>query len=53
MAKRYNQIEGVDYKETLSPAVRFASVHLILAILAHLELELYQIDLKLHLSMKN
>ena len=26
--------------------VRFASIHLILAIIAHLDLELYQIDVK-------
>ena len=39
-------MEGVDYEETLSPVVRFASIRLILAIIAHLDLELYKMDVK-------
>ena len=46
MAKGYTKLEGVDYEETLSPVVRFASIRLILAIVAQLDLELYQIDVK-------
>ena len=46
MAKGYTQKEGVDYKETFSLVVRFASVRLILAIVANLNLELYQMDIK-------
>ena len=46
MAKGYTRKEGVDYEETFSPAVRFALVRLILAIVANLNLELYQIDAK-------
>ncbi|KAK4388273.1 Retrovirus-related Pol polyprotein from transposon TNT 1-94 [Sesamum angolense] len=46
VAKAYTQKEGIDYEETFSPVVRFASVRLILAIVAHLDLELFQMDVK-------
>jgi hypothetical protein len=44
--KRLYQQEGIDYEETFSPVVRFASIRLILAIVAHMNLELYQMDVK-------
>jgi len=49
VAKGYTKKKGVDYKETFSPVVRFASVRLILAIVVNLNLELYQTDVKMAL----
>ena len=46
VAKGFTQIEGVYYEETFSPVVRIASIHLLLALVAHLDLELFQMDIK-------
>jgi hypothetical protein len=46
VVKGYTQKEVVDYEETFSLVVRFASIHKILAIVAHLDLELFQMDVK-------
>ena len=46
MVKGYTQREVIDYEEIFSPVVRFVFIHLILAIIAHLDLELFQMDVK-------
>ncbi len=40
-AKSYTPKQGVDYNETFAHVVRFTSICLILALVAHLDLELF------------
>jgi len=46
VVKGFTQIEGVDYEETFSPMMRSASICLLLAMVAHLDIELFQMDVK-------
>ena len=46
VAKGFTQLKGVDYDETCSPVIRFSSIRLILSLVAHMDLELYQMDVK-------
>ena len=45
-AKGYTQKEGIDNKETLSPVSSKDSFRTIMALVAHFDLELHQMDVK-------
>ncbi|GJU81697.1 putative zinc finger, CCHC-type containing protein, partial [Tanacetum coccineum] len=46
VAKGYTQKEGVDYKETFSPVSKKDSLRIVMALVAHFDLELHQIGVK-------
>ena len=46
VAKGYTQKEGIDYKETFSPVSSKESFRTIIALVAHFDLELHQMDVK-------
>ena len=46
IAKGYSQREDIDYKETFSPASTKDSLRGIMAIVAHFDLKLHQIDVR-------
>ena len=46
IAKGYTQKEGIDYKETFSPVSSKDSFRTIMALVAHFDLELHQMDVK-------
>ena len=46
VVKGYTQWEGIYYEESFSLVVRFTLIHLILAIIASMDLELHQMDVK-------
>jgi len=46
VAKGYAQMEGIDYNEVFSPVVKHSSIRIMLALVAQLNLELVQMDVK-------
>ena len=46
MAKGFTQREGIDYNETFSPVSCKDSFRIIMALVAHFDLELHQMDVK-------
>ncbi|KAJ9697292.1 hypothetical protein PVL29_009194 [Vitis rotundifolia] len=46
VVKGYSQREGIDFKETFSPVSTKDSFRVIMAIIAHFDLELHQMDVK-------
>lgn len=46
VAKGFTQKEGIDYKETFSPVSKKDSFRIIMALVAHFNLELHQMDVK-------
>ena len=46
MAKTYAQKEGIDYNEVFSLVVRHSSISILLALVAQMNMELVQLDVK-------
>lgn len=44
VAKGYSQTQGIDYQETFAPVVRYTSIRFLLALAAHRNLEITQMD---------
>ena len=47
VAKGFTQKKGIDYKEIFSPVSKKDSLHIILALVAHFDFELQQMDVKI------
>ena len=47
VVKDYTQKEGFDYVETFSPVAMIKSIRILLAIAAHMDYEIWQMDVKI------
>ena len=47
MAKYYAQKEGIDYNEVFSPVLKHSSIRILLALVAQMNMELVQLDVKI------
>ncbi|KAA0061857.1 copia-like pol polyprotein [Cucumis melo var. makuwa] len=47
VAKGYTQKDGIDYKETFSPVSKKDSLRIIMALIAHYDLKIHQMDVKI------
>nr|CAN72518.1 hypothetical protein VITISV_022708 [Vitis vinifera] len=47
VAKGYTQKEGIDYKEAFSPVSKKDSLRIVMTLVAHVDLELHQMDVKI------
>jgi hypothetical protein len=46
VAKRYSQVEGLDFRETFAPVIRLEAIQLFLAYSSLNDIKLYQMDVK-------
>ena len=46
VVKGYSQKEGIDYEETFAPVARLEAVRIFLAYAAHMDFDVYQMDVK-------
>ena len=46
VAQGFTQVYGIDYAETYAPVARYSSIRLIIALAAHYDWELHQMDVK-------
>ena len=46
VAKGYTQKEGFDYEETFSPVAMIKSIRILLSIVAHMDYEIWQMNVK-------
>lgn len=44
VSKGFSQVEGIDYEESFTPVVKYTSIRMLLAIAAHEDLKVTQLD---------